>query len=295
MLVYLVISGKRLAAAAAGLVLVLILSVFLVRGALAIPVPTSAEGEEVLSVPILMYHSILQDPARTGVYVVTPSQLESDLQYLKEKGYQSVTMQELIDYVHFGTQLPERPVVLTFDDGHLNNMIYATPLLESYGMRGVLSVVGMYCDQATDTNDNNANYSYLTWDQVAEVHEKGIFELQNHSYNMHFLDGKRRGTLPMKGEDTVQYHQALADDLGRMQEMMIEVTGAAPTTFTYPFGFYSEDSLEVLQSMGFQATLTCQEGVNYITLGDPECLFGLKRILRSGNDSTDVVIKNLYD
>jgi peptidoglycan/xylan/chitin deacetylase (PgdA/CDA1 family) len=295
MLVYLIISGKRLAAAAAGAVLVLILSVLFVRGVLTAPISAMAGGAETVTVPILMYHSILKDASRTGVYVVTPQQLECDLQYLKENGYQSVTMQELVDYVHFGTPLPEKPVVLTFDDGHLNNMVYATPLLEAYGMRGVLSVVGMYCDQATDTKENNISYSYLTWDQVAEVQEKGVFELQNHSYSMHFLDRKRKGTLPMEGESAAQYQQALVDDLGRMQERLTAKTGVTPTTFTYPFGFYSKGSREILQSMGFQATLICEEGVNCITQGDPDCLFDLKRILRSGNDATFTVMKNLCD
>ena len=292
---YLVINGKRLAAAAAGILLLLILSALLIRGALAAHVPAMTGETETVTVPILMYHSILKDASRTGVYVVTPQQLECDLKYLKEQGYQSVTMRELIDYVNFGTPLPEKPVVLTFDDGHLNNVVYATPLLEAYGMRAVLSVVGMYCDQAAHTNENNISYSYLTWDQIAKVYEDGVFELQNHSYTMHVPDGKRRGSLPMKGEGAAQYQQELVADLGQMQEKLMAQTGEAPTTFTYPFGFYSKSSREILQSMGFQATLICENGVNCITKGDPDCLFGLKRILRSGNDSTDTVMKNLCD
>lgn len=296
MFVYLVISGKRLATAAAGVISVLILSVLLIRGPLAAPVSAlTGAGEETVKVPILMYHSILKDASRTGVYVVTPQQLECDLQYLKEKGYQSVTMRDLIDYVNFGAPLPEKPVVLTFDDGHLNNMVYATPLLEAYGMQAVLSVVGMYCDQATRTNENSVSYSYLTWDQIAQVNEDGVFELQNHSYTMHFLNDMRKGSLPMQGEGAAQYRQALVADLGRMQEKLTAQTGVAPTTFTYPFGLYSKDSREILQSMGFQATLICEEGVNCITQGDPDCLFGLKRILRSGNDTTQTVMKNLCD
>lgn len=293
MSVFIVINGKRMVAGAAIILLAVVLAVFMVRNALAAHVPTMTEGAQTVTVPILMYHSILKDTSRTGVYVVTPQQLECDLKYLKENGYQSVTMQELVDYVYFGTPLPEKPVVLTFDDGHLNNVVYATPLLKEFGMRAVLSVVGMYCDEATATNDNNVSYSYLTWEQIAEVHKEGVFEIQNHSYQMHFLNGMRRGTLPMSGESETQYNQALTADIGRMQEQLIAQTGEVPTTFTYPFGFHSKQSREILQSMGFRATLICEEGVNCVTTGDLDCLFGLKRILRSGNDTTYSVMKNL--
>ena len=97
----------------------------------------------------------------------------------------------------------------------------------------------------------------------------------------------------MNGESDEQYQQALTADLERMQIKLIAQTGVVPTTFTYPFGFHNKASREILQAMGFQATLICEEGVNCITKGDLDCLFGLKRINRSGNVSTYTVMKNL--
>ena len=81
------------------------------------------------TVVILMYHSLLKDPARQGKYVVSPDLFENDLRWLKENGYSFVEMQDLINFVYSGSSLPEKSVVITFDDGYYNNYLYAYPLL----------------------------------------------------------------------------------------------------------------------------------------------------------------------
>lgn len=64
-----------------------------------------------------MYHSVLKDQKMDGKYVVSPTEFENDLIYLKEHGYTTIFLQELVDYVYSGAALPEKPVVITFDDG----------------------------------------------------------------------------------------------------------------------------------------------------------------------------------
>ena len=104
----------------------------------------TASEEEGIRVPIVMYHSVLK--SRTGKYIVSPEQLEQDLKYIQERGYETIVMADLIEYVENGRELPERPIMLTFDDGYYNNLHYVVPLLEKYNMRAVISVVGKYTD-----------------------------------------------------------------------------------------------------------------------------------------------------
>ena len=79
-------------------------------------------GEDSVRVPILMYHSILRDSARQGgKYVISPAVLAADLDALQEKGYTAVTVSDLLAYVQDGADLPEKPVMITFDDGYYNN------------------------------------------------------------------------------------------------------------------------------------------------------------------------------
>ena len=135
-------------------------------------VETAAVGEK-KPLPIIMYHSILKDPERAGDYVVSPATLEGDLAYLKEQGYETVVMADAIAYVNGDGTLPDKPVMLTFDDGYYNNLLYALPLLEQYDMRAVLSPVGSYTDRFTDTPDPNPNYGHLTWEELAALQTSG--------------------------------------------------------------------------------------------------------------------------
>ena len=102
-------------------------------------------------VPIVMYHGVLDDTSRQGQYIITPTQLEEDLKIIKERGYTTVVMQDLLDYVDNGTPLPDKPIMLTFDDGYYNNYLYADPLLKRYGRKAVISPVCKWTEFYSDT------------------------------------------------------------------------------------------------------------------------------------------------
>lgn len=89
---------------------------------------TQAETAETKKVPILMYHSVLKSSNGKNDYIVSPDQIEKDLIYIKDNGYQTVTTNDLINFVDGKGKLPEKPVVLTFDDGNYNNYSYVYPL-----------------------------------------------------------------------------------------------------------------------------------------------------------------------
>ena len=168
-----------------------------------------ATSEDYIDVPIIMYHSILKDPSRSNKYTVTPAVLEEDLKYIKDKGYTTVTIADLISYVYDDSPLPEKPIVLTFDDGHYNNYGYLFPLLEKYDMKAVISIVGSYTDKFTETDEANLNYSYLRWKDIKELMDTGRIEFQNHTYNLHSNTGKRIGTKKIKGETDEHYKLSL--------------------------------------------------------------------------------------
>ena len=88
---------------------------------------TAAATAQGVEVPIVMYHSVLKDESRHGQYVISPAELESDLKYLRDHGYTTILIEDLIAYTQ-GGPLPEKPVLLTFDDGYYNNYLYAFPL-----------------------------------------------------------------------------------------------------------------------------------------------------------------------
>ena len=244
-----------------------------------------ATSEDYIDVPIIMYHSILKDPSRSNKYTVTPAVLEEDLKYIKDKGYTTVTIADLISYVYDDSPLPEKPIVLTFDDGHYNNYGYLFPLLEKYDMKAVISIVGSYTDKFSETDEANLNYSYLRWKDIKELMDTGRIEFQNHTYNLHSNTGKRIGTKKIKGETDEHYKNVLEEDILKLQQEFKENTNYIPQCFTYPFGGISNASLDIIKELGFKASLSCEQGINKLTK-NPNSLYLLKRYNRPSYIST---------
>ena len=244
-----------------------------------------ANSEEYIKVPIIMYHSILKDPSRSNKYTVTPSVLEEDLKYITDNGYTTVTISDLISYVYDDTPLPEKPIVLTFDDGHYNNYGYLFPLLEKYDMKAVISIVGSYTDKFTETDEANLNYSYLRWKDIKELMDTGRIEFQNHTYSLHSNTGKRNGTKKIKGETDEHYKNVLEEDILKLQQEFEENTNYTPQCFTYPFGGISNASLNIIKELGFKASLSCEQGIKILTK-NPNSLYLLKRYNRPSYIST---------
>ncbi|HIU21785.1 MAG TPA: polysaccharide deacetylase family protein [Candidatus Limadaptatus stercorigallinarum] len=256
--------------------------------------PRDAHTEDaVQSVPLacVMYHNILK--SRKGTYIVSPSQFEGDLAAYRAAGYTTVFPSEVADFVYGNGALPEKPLLVTFDDGRYNNMYYGLPLLLKYGAKAVLCPVGAFSAFSTESGDHsNPNYSHVTWGQMDELQKSGCFELGNHSYNMHRYE-PRFGIKRKAGESRAEYKEALRADAGRLQDEILRATGTLPVTYAYPFGAYCDDALAVLRSLGFRIFLTCNEGVSVIRRGAPETLFQVKRVNRDGALTSSEVVSRL--
>ncbi len=253
-------------------------------------VAVTADAEDGVSLPIVMYHSILKDASRAGMYVVSPDTLRADLLFLKEQGYETVVVADLIAYTQ-GGQLPDKPVMITFDDGYYNNLTYVLPILEELDMRAVISVIGVYTETFSKTPDPNPNYAHLSWQEISGLAATGRVEIQNHSYDMH-KQSPRGGSKRKRGESLENYRQIFLEDTKKLQQLVEQNCGLIPTAYTYPYGLISPEAQDYIKEMGFCATLTCYERRNVITR-DPECLFGLGRYNRPSVLTTQEFMQKL--
>ena len=258
----------------------------------AVQADSESKVEDRNDLPIIMYHGLLKEEKRQGQFIISPNLFEQDLRYLQENGYTTVVIADLIAYVQDGKPLPEKPVMLTFDDGYYNNYLYAFPLLKQYNCKMVLSPIGRYTDEYTQNKDTHANYAHCSWDAVREMMASGLVEFQNHSYNLHSIDSGRKGAKKKAVESLVDYRTLLVEDVMKMQTRMREETGYTPTAFVYPFGAVSSESLPILKELGFQATLICESHINAITR-DPECLYGLGRYRRPAKTGSEAFFKKI--
>lgn len=247
-----------------------------------------------LELPVVMYHHVTKKQSRAGKYVITAAELERDLEYIKKKGYSTVTVSDLIDYVDGKKELPKKIVMITFDDGFESVRELAEPLLKKNGMCAVLSVVGSITETYSQNHDRNVNYAYLNWDDLRELEESREFEIQNHTYDMHNISaGGRKGLSRKSGESPVDYEAALSADLLKMQKLLRELSGVNATAVAYPYGSYSRETLDIVKKLGFKASFVCEERVNKILRGDEQSLFNLGRFNRPSGKATEDFFERL--
>lgn len=249
-------------------------------------------------VAILMYHSFTENEEEVSGTTVLASEFEAQLQALREAGYTSVTYQQLIDFVTRGTDLPDKPVVITIDDGYQNNLDLAAPLLEEYGFIANIAVIGVSIGADTYKDTGEPILPHFSLEDALPWVEKGVLTLTTHSYDMHqvaSLDGEdcRQGVLQMEGESEQAYIGALTQDFQTAVEQLEAVMGEVCPVYTYPNGLCSSLSEVVLQELGVRVTVTTQSGVNQLLKGADQSLFQLRRITVEGELTAQELLERM--
>ena len=232
-------------------------------------VSATANINESVRLPVIMYHHILKAQNKLGDYVISPLQFEQDLKLIKEKGYQTVSTSQIIDFVEKGDSLPEKPILITFDDGYESVYEYAYPLLKKYNMKAVVAIIGKYTDMFSNPNETkHINYSHLSWNELNEMQESGLVEIANHSYDMHSSGtSSRYGIRIKKGESSTDYRSALEKDIAFLNDKISSELNTDTKVFAYPFGALCKESRPILHDFGFKIILTCEEKVNTLSVG----------------------------
>jgi len=234
------------------------------------PTPTQAPLPAEALVPILMYHYVSELPADADAYrrdlSVSPEMFEAHLRYLDEAGYHPVTLTDVYLYLTEGYPLPEKPIVLTFDDGYRDAYEVVFPKLLEYGFPGTFFVLA--------TPAHYESEAYLTWAQMEEMSDAGMaleahgrdhVDLRNRSYE--YLVYQILGI-----KEAVEYH-----------------TGRSPRFFCYPSGQRDASVIKVLKSSGYWAAVTTEWG-NTHTLEDA---FEMPRVRVHGGESLESFIARL--
>ena len=231
----------------------------------------AAEESYTAQVPILMYHHLAEQGQ--GDDIISVSRFEEQIRALSDAGYTAVSFEDLKAWVEQGTELPEKPVVITFDDGYESNYSLAYPILKKYGMKATIFVIGVSVGKDTYKDTGEAMIPHFSLEQAAEMEQSGLVDVESHGYDIHQVTGRdpepiRKGVLPLAGESDWDYAEFLKEDCRKMAELL----GKTPGVLAYPYGDCSELSEEVLGEMGVWATVTITEKTNTIVRGLPQSL-----------------------
>jgi peptidoglycan/xylan/chitin deacetylase (PgdA/CDA1 family) len=158
-------------------------------------------------------------------------------------------MNELGNYLYIGSNLPEKPVVITFDDGFLDQL-KAFELLKKYNMKATLYLIiggerSGYCIGITRT-DLRCGDDYMSWSQIKNLLNSGLIEIGAHTLNHADLT-----TLPIQNQ---------LDEINESKKRLEDMYNVSVTTFAYPYGRYNNDSLESVSKAGFLTAVTTHSG-----------------------------------
>ena len=229
--------------------------------------PTTDPELRAARVPILMYHYISDPPPDADVYrvdlSVRPRDFEDQLAYLKEAGYTSITLEDLYYYMKEGRPLPPKPIILTFDDGYVDNYLYAFPLLRQYGFKGTFFVITSFVDEGRG--------GYVSWDQLRIMHEQGM-DIQSHSRT--HIDLRKQSKAELVWQ-IVGSREAIEAQLGKEVHF-----------FAYPFGRYDWNAIQVLYTGGYWGAVTTEGGADH----NSNAPFVRRRVRIHGGDGLDKFI-----
>ena len=187
---------------------------------------TVSSQAEFIKLPILMYHGFTNSQ-KTSDYVINTNDFENDIIYLKKNGYSFINTHDLVNYVYYNKSLPLKPIMITFDDGYLNNYTYAYPIIKKHSVKVVISPIAYYVEYYSINGEYNPLYTQLTENEIREMHKSGLVDFQNHSYNMHSLDD-RKGSSKKENEKTEDYIREFYYDLKKAETILKDITGAKP-------------------------------------------------------------------
>ncbi|MFN8412892.1 MAG: polysaccharide deacetylase family protein [Anaerolineales bacterium] len=200
------------------------------------PTPTwVAQGPGNVVIPILLYHWIAISPTDgpnyTSPYYVKPEVFDEEMKLLHDWGYTTITIDMLLKAINEGADLPPRPMLITFDDGHLNNYTTAFPIMKKYGYTGIVYIVGNYVGIE----------DYMNADQLKEMAAAG-WEIGSHSMSHSDLTKLEPEQKRFEIVDSKSF---------------LETTLGVPIkTIAYPFGLSDSGVIDYAHFAGYVAGMS---------------------------------------
>ncbi len=222
------------------------------------PWPQIQDRARLAKVPVVMYHDIL--PEKEVFFDVTPEEFEEHLRLIQANGLTPISLDQLTTHLQTGLPLPEKPVLLTFDDGYGGHYEYVYPLLKQYGYPAVFSIY-------TSKIGDNTGRSHVTWDQLRQMAADPLITIAAHS-------------LTHPPDLTVLADDQLQSEIVESKRLLESELGIIIRYFTYPTGLYDDRVSQMVRQAGYHAALTMND-LDERFAGESEDLLAIGRFGQS--------------
>ena len=219
------------------------------------------------AVPVLMYHHVSPNP---GLVTVSPVAFRSQMEAVIAHGYRAVAADDLLAFLQKRKKLPAKSVLITFDDGYLDNYVYAYPVLKELGLRAtIFAITGWIGDGPVrggeppcpdhktcmaKVRDGQADEVMLRWSEIEAMEAAGVVEFHSHTHTHTRWDK----TLA----DPAARRAALAQDLAQSRDTLRERLGREERHLCWPQGYFDDNYVTVAREQGFEALYTTRRHVN---------------------------------
>jgi peptidoglycan/xylan/chitin deacetylase (PgdA/CDA1 family) len=225
------------------------------------------------AVPVLMYHHI---STSAGMITVSPEHFAAQMAYLASAGYTTIGSAQLAAYLA-GKPLPEKSIVLTFDDGYLDNWVHAHPVLQEHGLTALCFLVTSWIgngpprararagatlppllnhrDGEIAIGNGEPDRTILRWSEIEAMQNAGTFEFHTHTHSHVRWD--------QISADADEKSESLARDLTTARAVLEAQLGIVSDHLCWPQGYHDADYRRVARQLGFRHLYTCESGSNY--------------------------------
>ncbi|WP_162921742.1 polysaccharide deacetylase family protein [Listeria costaricensis] len=217
------------------------------------------ESPDTLAIPVLMYHSINENVKNN--LIISPNEFEEQMKWLKDNGYHPLYLRELGDMLETGKNVPDKPVVITFDDGYQDNYTNAYPILKKYALPANIFVI---------TSKIGAD-NHFDEQAMKEMSANGI-EMESHTVNHPELN-----QLP---------YEAQLRELTDSKKRIEAITGQEVNSICYPVGRYNEDTEKAAQEAGYRMGFAIENS----TANKNQGMYRLKRLRVSPGTKLETIL-----
>jgi peptidoglycan/xylan/chitin deacetylase (PgdA/CDA1 family) len=232
------------------------------------------------AIPVLMYHHVSPNP---GLVTVSPNIFEQQMRWLHRRGYHSLTATQFVDFLQ-GKAFPAKSVLITFDDGYLDNYVHAYPILQHYQMHAVLFIVTSWMGEGPPRfyntqakmdlpicpshhtcmralKEGRADEVMLRWSEIEIMQRDGTFEFHSHTHTHTRWD-------KLYVADQSQKCEELRKDLIQAQIILKEKLRQSSAHLCWPQGYYDKEYTKVASALGYHYIYTTEKHIN-MPITDP--------------------------
>jgi peptidoglycan/xylan/chitin deacetylase (PgdA/CDA1 family) len=199
------------------------------------PTETSNFINDNRGIPVLYYHSVKE--SADNEVTIKPEKLREELKYIKDEGYSTLTISQLKDYILSNSPIPQKSILITFDDGYMDNYNSAFPIMKEFNMTATIFCIASELD---------GSY-YLSKEAIKEMSDYGI-DIESHTVTHPHLN-------------KLEYSKQL-EELSESKKILENITGKEICSVAYPFGDFNDNSVKASREAGYVLGFTTKLGLS---------------------------------